>query len=100
VRDLAQAHVKTIQKEKAAGERIVISAGPYIWQEWIDVANALNPSPIPSRTLAKGNPALSANAVYLVQYDTQKAAKLLAMEYRNMEETARDILADFEARGW
>jgi nucleoside-diphosphate-sugar epimerase len=100
VRDLGLAHVKAIQKEEAGGERIIVSAGPHVWQYWIDAANALKPSPIPSRTLAKGDPEASKNAVHLFQYDTTKAQKIFAMEYRSMQETARDILADFEARGW
>jgi nucleoside-diphosphate-sugar epimerase len=100
VRDLGLAHAKAVQKEEAGGERIIVSAGAFIWQEWIDTANALKPSPSPSHTLVKGNPEASKNPVYLYRYDTTKGERIFAMKYRSMEETARDILADFEARGW
>lgn len=34
VRDLAQAHVLAIQKQEAGGERIIVSEGPYKWQDF------------------------------------------------------------------
>ena len=34
VHDVAAAHVLAIQKEAAAGERIIVSAGPYKLQDW------------------------------------------------------------------
>lgn len=36
----------------------------------------------------------------MIQYDTAKEARILGLKYRSKEETARDALADFEARGW
>ena len=72
----------------------------------VDVANALSPSPIPShapgsdRALPIGNPGEGRNAINRVKYDTSKAERILRPVYRTMEETARDILADFERRGW
>lgn len=34
VRDMAEAHIIALEKEEAKGQRIVISAGEFIWQEW------------------------------------------------------------------
>jgi len=34
VRDLAEAHVLASEKEAAGGERILICAGSYVWQDW------------------------------------------------------------------
>lgn len=34
VRDITLAHVLALQKEEAAGERIIVAAGPCVWQEW------------------------------------------------------------------
>ncbi|KAK7472035.1 hypothetical protein VKT23_000146 [Stygiomarasmius scandens] len=116
VRDLAEAHIRALQREEAAGERIIISAGPFKYQEWMDVANSLNPSPIPSHpNLNKGNPG-SATKVYMTRYDASKSGRVLGMvsgpegaslgltgdriRYRTMEECARDTLADFESKGW
>ena len=34
VRDLAEAHVLALERESAGGQRIIASAGQWIWQEW------------------------------------------------------------------
>ncbi|KAJ8703506.1 hypothetical protein PTI98_002124 [Pleurotus ostreatus] len=50
VRDLAEGHAKALEVPDAGGERIIISAGPYVWQDWskpyveVDVAQGLSPS--------------------------------------------------------
>lgn len=46
VRDLAEAHVLALEKEKAGGERFVIGAGSYIWQDlgqyWLDTTRVIS----------------------------------------------------------
>ena len=34
VRDLGEAHVRALEKEAAGGERIIVSAGHFNWQDW------------------------------------------------------------------
>ena len=34
VRDVALAHVLALQKEEAGGERIIVSSGKWVWQDW------------------------------------------------------------------
>jgi nucleoside-diphosphate-sugar epimerase len=34
VRDIAHAHVLALQKEEAANERLIVSAGSVVWQDW------------------------------------------------------------------
>ena len=34
VRDIAQAHVLALQKEQAGGNRFIIAAGPFKWQDF------------------------------------------------------------------
>ena len=34
VRDLAEAHVRSLEKEKAGGERMFVLSGSFIWQDW------------------------------------------------------------------
>ncbi|THU93784.1 NAD(P)-binding protein [Dendrothele bispora CBS 962.96] len=107
VRDLAEAHVRALQREEAAGERMIVSAGSFRYQlEWHDLVNSFDPSPIPSHpNLPKGNPG-SSDKNYLYWCDSSKASRILGMlmgeriRYRSMEECARDTLADFEARKW
>lgn len=39
-------------------------------------------------------------AVHFTTYVMDKQQKLLPLKYRTMEETTRDTLEDFRARGW
>ncbi|KAG5351732.1 hypothetical protein C0989_005133 [Termitomyces sp. Mn162] len=101
VRDVAEAHTLALEKEAAGGERIIISAGSYVWQDWLDVARSLSPSPIPSHpNLPAGYPGAGATAKPPLSYDTSKAQRILGLKYRTKVEVTRDTLADFEKRGW
>ncbi|KAM6493007.1 D-lactaldehyde dehydrogenase [Amanita muscaria] len=105
VRDLVLATAKSLVVPEAGGERLLVKAGSNVWQDWIDVANSLSPSPIPSHApgtnkgLPKGRPE-GKHVKHTVEYDVSKAQRILAPQYRSMDETARDMLADFERRGW
>ncbi|KAF5391121.1 hypothetical protein D9757_003042 [Collybiopsis confluens] len=103
VRDIALAHALALQKEEAADQRLIISNSEFVYQDFLDIANSLSPSPIPSHTdLPKGNPGAGKDFVPNIAYDASKASRILGPElrYHTMEETTRDTLADFERRGW
>ncbi|KAG6809992.1 hypothetical protein H0H93_015323 [Arthromyces matolae] len=101
VRDVAEAHTLALEKEAAGGERFIISAGSYVWQDWLDAAHSLSPSPIPSHpNLPLGYPGAGKTAKPPVRYDTSKASRVLGIRYRTKEEVTRDTLADFERRKW
>ncbi|TRM58151.1 hypothetical protein BD626DRAFT_512334 [Schizophyllum amplum] len=96
VRDVAEAHVRALEKEAAGGKRIIASAGSLCWQEFINTANAL-----PTKhTLPRGFPDDEMPTVAHLLYDATRSKEVLGMSYRTMEETTRDILADYDARGW
>jgi len=99
VRDLAEAHIRSLEREEAGGERIIISAGEFVWNDWIEVAKSLSPSPVPSPSqLARGYPGFK--PVYTVHYDATKSVELLGMIYKSKEEVTMDLLTDFNSRGW
>ncbi|KAL0948587.1 hypothetical protein HGRIS_011146 [Hohenbuehelia grisea] len=98
VRDLADAHRLALEKADAGGQRIIVSAEAYVWQDWLDAANSL--SPPPDRPLPKGRPGAGKSAVHQIQYDTSKAQRILGLKYRTKEETLRDVLADLKVKGW
>ncbi|KAG6329779.1 hypothetical protein ID866_9311 [Astraeus odoratus] len=103
VRDLAEAFRLAIEKEDAGGERILLSAGVWKWQDFIDIANALDPQPKLSQPLPKGNRGTgteNANTVHLIHFDMTKAKRILGLKCRSKAETTRDIFADYETRGW
>ncbi|KAJ3991934.1 D-lactaldehyde dehydrogenase [Lentinula boryana] len=101
IRDVALAHVLALQKEEAGGERLIILEGDFSYQDFIDAANALDPTPIPSHTdLPKGSPGKKGKPIF--PYDASKAPKILGPElvYHTKEETTKEMLADFERRRW
>ncbi|KAJ7351307.1 D-lactaldehyde dehydrogenase [Mycena albidolilacea] len=93
VRDLALAHVRALEKEEAGGERIIITAGAFSWQDWLDAAP-------PSSKYLKGTPGAGKDAVHLLRYKNEKSIRILGLEYRSMEDTAAAAIKDYEERGW
>ncbi|KAJ7033273.1 D-lactaldehyde dehydrogenase [Mycena alexandri] len=93
VRDLALAHVRALQKEEAGGERMIITAGAFAWQDWLDAAPA-------SSKYQKGTPGAGRDMVHLLRYKNEKGIRILGMQYRSMEDTAAAVITDYEARGW
>ncbi|KXN81603.1 hypothetical protein AN958_04397 [Leucoagaricus sp. SymC.cos] len=93
VRDAALAHVFTLQKEVAGGERIIIAGVLYV-----DIVNTIKPCSLPDHPLSKGFQGLEKACV--TQYDRKKQERIFYLTLRTMEETARDILPGFSARGW
>ncbi|KAJ7202445.1 NAD-P-binding protein [Mycena rebaudengoi] len=94
VRDLGRAHVLALQKPDAGGERIIVSAGPFVWQQWLDAA------PATSKSYQKGTPGAAKNVVHQIQYNAGKSARVLGLSYRTMQQTTRDTVADWEKRRW
>jgi nucleoside-diphosphate-sugar epimerase len=102
VRDLSEIHALALEKEGVSNERILVTAGPYLWQEWVDIANSIAPKYLPShQSLPKGVPIpADTKVVYRINYDTSKANRLLGIKYRSREECLKDTFGDYEAHGW
>ncbi|GJE97179.1 NAD(P)-binding protein [Phanerochaete sordida] len=95
VRDIAVAHSRALQREEAGDERIIVSSGPWNWQDFVNAARKVEPS------LPAGNTAYSSEtAVYHTCFDNGKSKRLLGMDYRTMDEATRDIIAQFREKGW
>ncbi|KAJ7162509.1 NAD-P-binding protein [Mycena filopes] len=84
VHDLGRAHVLALLKENAGGERIIVSAGAFVWQDFL--------TEIFYRS--------GKDAVHRIRYDASKSRRVLGIVYRSIEDTTRDTVADWEARGW
>ncbi|KAJ6518580.1 hypothetical protein DFH09DRAFT_1098409 [Mycena vulgaris] len=69
----------------AGGERIIIDVGPCVHHAWLDAAPE-------SPKFQKG--------ICGAVYDAIKSVSMLGTPYRSLEETARDIVVDWEERGW
>ncbi|KAF8879126.1 hypothetical protein BD779DRAFT_1803440 [Infundibulicybe gibba] len=98
VRDVANVHVLALETPEAGGERIIICAGPSVWQDWLDAANALFPPGTSQWKFLRGEPGRKITC--MTQYDTSKASRIFGMKYRSMEETITDTLAGFQRLGW
>ncbi|EKM56842.1 uncharacterized protein PHACADRAFT_254183 [Phanerochaete carnosa HHB-10118-sp] len=95
VRDLGLAHALALQKPEAGGERIIVSFGPWNWQDWINSARKVEPS------LPAGKSSYDPkDAVYMVCYITEKSDRILGLKCRGMDETAADIVKEFKEKGW
>ena len=111
----------SITKEEASGNRIIINAGAFKWQDFgessmfsncrgrsekdmhahygwgltVNAAHKYYPS------LPAGNTEYDpAKATHLVQYAQEKQERLLGIKFKTLEETTKDSLDDFKARGW
>ncbi|KAJ7359271.1 D-lactaldehyde dehydrogenase [Mycena albidolilacea] len=97
VRDSSTAHVRALSAPATGGERILVCGGSFVWQDFIDTANALSPRSPNWKPLAKGTPGQAHRAITFV---ATKQKEILGIEYRTMEQTTRDILDDWAAHGW
>ncbi|KAI6167371.1 hypothetical protein EDD17DRAFT_1468946 [Pisolithus thermaeus] len=100
VRDVGEGQRRALETPEAGGERIIISAGPWRWQDFIDAANSLDPPPQLSKPLPKGNPGVGSQHSCMSYLDNTKSQRILGMKYRSIAEVTRDTFADYEARGW
>ncbi|CCM04250.1 uncharacterized protein FIBRA_06417 [Fibroporia radiculosa] len=95
VRDLAEAHVLAITSQEASGERIIVSKGAWIWQDFITAAHKVDAQ------LPAGDESYDPTSVtHMIQFDTSKATRIFGLKLRTLEESTRDMIEDFKARGW
>ncbi|KAL1941531.1 hypothetical protein VTO73DRAFT_6970 [Trametes versicolor] len=95
VRDFAHAEVLALITPDAGGERMIIKGQTFTWQEFANVA----------RRYADGVSNVddsfdSTKAPLAVTYNAEKGSRILGIRYRTVEETAKDTVEDFKAKGW
>ncbi|PSS37994.1 hypothetical protein PHLCEN_2v177 [Hermanssonia centrifuga] len=95
VRDVALAHILSLQKEAAGGNRCIVSSGVFKWQDFVNIAHT-GDSKLPA-----GNTSYDpSKAVHHVRFDVSKARKDLGIKYITLEEGTKDMLAQFKEKGW
>jgi nucleoside-diphosphate-sugar epimerase len=121
VRDIALAHQLALEKPAAGGERIIVSASTFKFQDFgmsssaparplahpnpVDAANEVT-SPWPDYTLPKGvyGAGQRPDVVHMIAYDASKAARVLGLggvvAYKTFKECAKACLDEFKKRGW
>ncbi|TFY73351.1 hypothetical protein EWM64_g10661 [Hericium alpestre] len=98
VRDAALAHVLAASTPAAGGNRFIIAAGTYHFQEILDTANAINPPIV--RNLVKGTPGTGREVSANWTLDTSKVERVLGIKWRPLQETIADTLADWKQKGF
>jgi nucleoside-diphosphate-sugar epimerase len=115
VRDLADAHVRALETDKAGGERIFSVEGPFVWQEFrtcaitlaelrmidillVDIAVGLN---LPNRELPPGFSDID-KSVEKVNASKEKGLGIFVppLKYRSKEETVKDMFERFAQLGF
>ncbi|KAI0696058.1 NAD(P)-binding protein [Cerioporus squamosus] len=96
VRDVAEAHVVALLQLNAGGERIIVSSGPFKWQDLILAARQVEGNTIPP-----GNTSYEpSKAIHAIRYRTEKEERILGVKHHTLDETTRDTLHAFHAKGW
>ncbi|KAI0076359.1 NAD-P-binding protein [Panus rudis PR-1116 ss-1] len=94
-RDVAEAHVQALKKEEAGGNRFVNSAGEFTYQDIINAARKFDSS-VPA-----GNPDFDPSKFkHAIHFDSKKSKEILGLKYHTLEQTTKDMLDDFVAKGW
>ncbi|EJU00054.1 D-lactaldehyde dehydrogenase [Dacryopinax primogenitus] len=87
VRNVALAHVRSLQVPEAAEERLIISAGGFSWQDVYDAVASVKPE---IEGIPRGVPGIE--RAVISQPHPSKATKLLGIEYVALAESARDTI--------
>jgi hypothetical protein len=97
VREVADAHAKALVTPKAAGERFIVSAGPFCKA---DLTKSLNKA-YPEMKLpeAEDGGAEKANKKAQV-FSGKKATEVLGIQYRSIDDTVKDMYESIKAKGF
>ncbi|EJD07759.1 D-lactaldehyde dehydrogenase [Fomitiporia mediterranea MF3/22] len=97
VRDVALGHVRALEVPEAGSQRFIMTSGSFVWQDWLDAANALD---MQGLDVPKGKPGSGKTFKYKFTFDSTKARNVLGIQFRDKLTTARDTIEDFRSRGW
>ena len=107
------AHVLAIQKEAAGGQRIIVAAGPWKWQDWrkftpseraerhlTNILLPVNAARTINDKLPVGNGAYDAGkVVHYITYSSTKSKDILGLKFRTLKETTKDMMSEFQEQG-
>lgn len=98
VRDLALAHVKAIELEKAGGNRFFITAGYFSNEEIADIVRDAHPE-LKERLPAKGvkGGGYPEDGVY--KFDNSRSKEILGIQYRSLKDSILDTVKSLQEIG-
>lgn len=104
VRDVAYAHVESLVRSEAGGNRFLLSRGPLVWQDFVDVIH--KDSSVPPEWKSQvpvGKPGQGPSVKQRNEADGSKASRMLGFNYLSLPQTVEDTVAslsDYETRRW
>ena len=100
VRDVAAAHAAALEREEAANERIIIAGESVPYQEYIEAAKRVAGS-LGIKGVRTGIPDYDrSKANSFVLFKPEKRERILGIKITSLDDSVRDALADYKARGW
>jgi nucleoside-diphosphate-sugar epimerase len=96
VRDVALAHVRTIEVPEAGGQRFFITAGHYSNKDIVDIIRDAYPE-LEDRLPPKDAPSDMPKDVY--GYDNSKSMQVLGLKYRGLKESVVDTVKSLLENG-
>jgi nucleoside-diphosphate-sugar epimerase len=100
VRDVAKAHIVSLEKEEVAGERILITSRAVPQQEFLEAAKRAAASLGITGIQTGIKDYDPKKATLFVLYNPKKRERLLGFELVPLDEMVRDTLANLKERGW
>ncbi|KAH9956972.1 hypothetical protein BC827DRAFT_1227962 [Russula dissimulans] len=96
VATVAEAHVRAVHAAGVGGQRIIVTAGNYFYQDFLDAAAELGIPNVP-----RGEPGSTKDIPVLTTYQTTKAEQLLGLNpVTLLKDVVAESVEDFKARGY
>jgi nucleoside-diphosphate-sugar epimerase len=96
VRDLGEAHVKSIELAEAGGERVLVTAGYFSNKRIVEAVRQSFPD-LASKLPSEDTPDDLPSDVYGI--DNSKSLKVLGLKYRSLKESVADTVKSFQGVG-
>ncbi|KAI0288553.1 hypothetical protein B0F90DRAFT_1827342 [Multifurca ochricompacta] len=92
----AEAHVRATHVAAAGGERIIVTSGPFFYQDLLDAAAELGIPNVP-----RGEPGLTKDIPIIINLETNKAKELLGLTSETpLKDLVEESVKDFKERGY
>jgi len=93
---VAEAHVRATHAVAAGGHRIIVTSGPFYYQDLLDAATELRIPNVP-----RGEPGSTKGIPYVAILETKKAKELLGLTAATpLKDMVAESAEDFKARGY
>ncbi|KAI9057802.1 NAD-P-binding protein [Trametes sanguinea] len=97
VRDVTEILTKSLETREAGGQRIIANAHVCTWEDWLIANERLGLLP----GLDRVSPEEASKPCPLNPFFVNdKSKQMFGITYRGIEETLKDTVADWKARGW